>query len=70
MINGIMIFDNGMVQQIGELQTLETIITTMQVILPELIKKEQERKAALLSDEDIEKLYNARKNKKQEVIEP
>lgn len=65
-----MIFDNGMVQQIGELQTLETIITTMQVILPELIKKEQERKAALLSDEDIEKLYNARKNKKQEVIEP
>lgn len=56
MIKGIIFFEQGGLQQIGELQSLDNIIRTIEEILPALKQKERERILSLLSKEDLEKL--------------
>lgn len=70
MIKGIFFAEDGFVQQIGELATLQNVIQAIQTVLPQLIEKEKEQILSSLSDDDLEKLIKSRKTKKLEVSEP
>ncbi len=62
MIKGILIFENGTIQQIGELTTLNSIIVAIKQILPELEEQEKKRVLDSISDDDIQQLLASRKN--------
>lgn len=67
MLRGLIFFEQGGVQQVGELTTLESIIQTIRLVLPDLETKQRERVLASLSDEDLKKLLVERQHaKKQE----
>lgn len=61
MIKGLLIFEDGSVQQIGELSTATNIIAAMQQILPELMKQEQERILRLLDTDTLEAILAQRR---------
>lgn len=65
MIKGIMIFEQGGVQQIGEFASLAGIIATIKQILPELEAAEANRVLDTISDEDLKQIIAARENKKE-----
>lgn len=62
MIKGLLFFEEGGVQQLGEFNTLSTLIATMKQVLPELEAAELKRVASLLSDDDLQRLANERKS--------
>lgn len=72
MIKGIMLFESGGAQQIGELTSLSNIIATIQQILPELEEKESQRVFDSISDEQLQQIVASRKIKtgKTERLEP
>jgi hypothetical protein len=53
MINGILLFEQGGVQQIGELTTLDNIIKTIKLILPDLEKQQRKILFDSLSTEEM-----------------
>ena len=61
MIKGLILFEEGGVQQVGELFSLAGIIATMKQILPELEARETQRVFDALSNEELEKLLAERK---------
>lgn len=62
MISGIIIFEQGGVQQIGELKSLSNIIETIRIILPDLEQKELNRVLSQVSDTDLKRLIAEREN--------
>lgn len=60
MFKGIIIFESGGVQQIGEITTLQGIINTIKQILPELEKQERDRVFSTLSTEELAQLIKER----------
>ncbi len=60
MINGIIFFETGGIQQIGDLSTISHIIETIKKILPELEKKERDRIFDTLSTEEIAQIIKDR----------
>jgi hypothetical protein len=64
MVNGILILESGLVQQIGELQSLQGIINTLKKILPELEEQEYSRVLATISDDELLKLVEQRRLEK------
>lgn len=65
MLKGLFIFESGGFQQIGEVNSLQGIINTIQILLPQLIEQEQQRVLGELTDEQLAQLMEARKNKKE-----
>lgn len=69
MVKGILIFETGEVQQIGDLTSLQNIIITIEQLLPQLKKQERDRVLELWSPEELERaateIKNARGNKEQ-----
>lgn len=65
MIRGLLIFEQGGVQQIGELSSVQGIINTIKQILPELEAQEAKRVIEQISDEDLLKIIEVRKNAKE-----
>lgn len=65
MINGIIIFEQGGIQQLGELHSLQGVIDTIKKILPDLEAQEANRILEQISDEDLAKIVAARENKKE-----
>jgi hypothetical protein len=63
MIKGIMLFEQGGAQPIGELNSLQGIINTIKQLLPELEAQEANRILDNISDEDLQKIAAARENK-------
>lgn len=63
MIKGILFFEDGNVQIIGDLSTARHIIASINTVLPQL--QEQEKKALLdnISAEDLEKLLEQKRAK-------
>lgn len=71
MIKGIIFFEQGEVQVVGEINSFQGIINTMQKVLPELIKAEKERVVNDLDEEQLEKLLAEKRAKKeQKDLEP
>lgn len=64
MIKGIIIFEHGGMQPIGELNSLQGIINTIEKILPELKKQEIDRVFNSMSTEDIAALIKEREAEK------
>lgn len=60
MIKGIIFFEDGTLQLIGELNTLSGIIKTMKEAIPSFEKQESQRIFNSLSDEQIAALIKAR----------
>jgi hypothetical protein len=60
MVRGIIIFEQGGVQQIGDISSLQGIINTIKQILPELEAKESSRVLDTISDEDLKRIIAAR----------
>jgi hypothetical protein len=60
MVRGIIIFESGGVQQIGDISSLQGIINTIKQILPELEAKESSRVLDTISDEDLKRIIAAR----------
>jgi len=60
MIKGIILFEQGGVQQIGDLTSLHNIIATIRQILPELEKQERDRIFSTLSTAEIAQLIKER----------
>lgn len=65
MIKGVLIFEQGGMQQIGELSSVQGIINTMKQALPVLEEQEANRILDSLSDEELQKVLAARENKAQ-----
>lgn len=65
MIKGLLIFEQGGVQQIGEFSSLAGIISTMKQLLPELEAQEAKRVLDAMSDEELQNILAARANKKE-----
>lgn len=65
MIKGILIFEQGGMQQIGELSSLQGIINTIKQALPELEAQEAKRVIEQISDEDLLRIVEVRKNAKE-----
>ena len=63
MISGIIFFESGGIQQIGDLNSVAGIINTIKQVLPELEAKEASRVLDQISDDELEKLLEARKSK-------
>jgi fatty acid-binding protein DegV len=70
MIKGLLFFEDGTVQQIGELRTAEYITAAMKEVLEQLITQEKARVLTLLTTEEIQKEIEQRSKPKQEIIEP
>lgn len=73
MIKGIFISEDGFIQALGEITTLEHIIKAMHRNLPEFERQEKERVLSSLGDEELEKLLQERKSKataKNGITEP
>jgi len=68
MVNGILIFDNGEIQQIGTLTSLQGIINALDTLLPQIKKQERDRILSLWSPEELEKA--AAEIKSREFLEP
>lgn len=62
MIKGIIIFESGGMQQIGELSSVQGIINTMKQILPELEAAEAKRVLDNISDDELKRIIAAREN--------
>lgn len=60
MIKGIIIFEQGGLQVLGELNSLSGIINTMKQVLPEFEKQERDRIFATMSTEEIAALIKER----------
>lgn len=63
MISGIIFFESGGIQQIGDLNSVAGIINTIKQVLPELEAKEASRVLDQISDDELEKLLEVRKSK-------
>jgi len=62
MIKGVIIFEQGGMQQIGELSSVQGIINTMKEALPILEQQEAKRILDQISDEELKKIVAAREN--------
>lgn len=70
MLKGMLIFEQGGAQPIGELTNLTNIIATMEQLIP-LLKEEQRKKVlADLSTEDLEKLLEEKRTGATQRLEP
>lgn len=69
MLKGIIIFESGEIQQVGDLVTLANIIQSMKQALPELEKKQREHIFNTLSTEEIAELIKQHQQKV-EILEP
>lgn len=65
MISGIIIFEQGGVQQIGDISSFAGIIGTLKQILPELESKEAKRVLDAISDDDLEQLLAERRQNRE-----
>lgn len=65
MVKGIIIFEQGGMQQIGELNSLAGIIATIKQALPELEAAEAKRVLDNISDDELKRIVAARENKKE-----
>ena len=63
MLKGIIIFEQGGIQLVGELNSLQGIINTIKEVLPQLEKQEADRVMNAIPDDGLERLLEARKNK-------
>jgi len=63
MLKGIIIFEQGGIQLVGELNSLQGIINTIKEVLPQLEKQEADRVMNAIPDDELERLLEARKNK-------
>lgn len=61
MIKGIIFFEQGGLQVIGELNSLAGVIATLKDVLPQLEQQEAQRVIQQLSDAELEKIVAARK---------
>lgn len=68
MLKGVIIFEQGGMQQIGELSSLQGIINTMKIALPELEAKEADRVLQSMSDAELEQILIERKKGTMEKI--
>ena len=62
MLKGIIMFEQGGIQLIGELNSLQGIINTMKEVLPQLEKQEAQRVLKEVSDTELERLLEERRN--------
>lgn len=69
MIKGILIFEQGGMQVIGELHSLQGIINTIEQLLPDLKKQERDRIFSTMSTEEIAALIKEKEGKT-ERLEP
>lgn len=60
MIKGIIFFEHGGIQLIGELNSLQGIINTIKQILPDLEKQERDRIFSTMTTEQIAELIKER----------
>jgi len=60
MVNGILFFQQGGLQQIGELASLENIITTIEKVLPGLKQQELDRLLKNIPREVLEAALSAK----------
>lgn len=65
MLKGVIIFEQGGMQQIGELSSLQGIINTIEEALPMLKQQEAKRVLDAMSDEELQNILAARANKKE-----
>lgn len=63
MVSGLLFFEQGGLQVIGEITSLANVITTIKQVLPELEKQEKERVLNAIPDDELERLLEARRNK-------
>ena len=63
MPSGLLFFEQGGLQVIGEITSLANVITTIKQVLPELEKQEKERVLNAIPDDELERLLEARRNK-------
>ena len=68
MLKGIIFFEQGGLQLIGELNSLAGIITTIKQILPELEKQERDRIFSTMSVEEIAALIKEKESGKTEKL--
>ena len=63
MVSGLLFFEQGGLQVIGEITSLANVITTIKQVLPELEKQEKERVLNAIPDDELERLLEARRNR-------
>ncbi len=63
MIKGILFFEQGGLQVIGELNSLAGVLATIKQVLPELEQKEKDHVLEAVSDAELEQLLVARRKK-------
>lgn len=63
MLKGIIIFEQGGIQLVGELNSLQGIINTIKEVLPQLEAQEAQRVMQSIPDDELERLLEARKTK-------
>lgn len=66
MLKGIILFEQGGLQLIGELNSLAGIISTIKQVLPELEKQERDRIFSTMSVEEISALIKEKEAGKTE----
>lgn len=62
MVKGILLFEQGGAQVIGEISSFSAILATIESIVPQMQEQEKARLLNQLSDEDLRKILEERKN--------